>query len=47
MISASRTMNTKQMGSLEVCWNPLREGWAKVNIDGIAHFEDKLVDYGG
>lgn len=41
--SASRTINSKQIGSLEICWDPPREGWVKLNTDGAFQVENKTT----
>ena len=45
--SDQNALNHMQMGSIEVSWIPLREGWVKLNTDGAANGETKIAGCGG
>ena len=47
LASATRTLDNRKIGSLEVCWIPPREGWVKLNTDGAVQGENKIAGYGG
>ena len=40
-------MNNKHMGCIEVCWNPSKKGWVKLNMDGVANSEGQPVGCDG